>query len=85
MIGFALAFCLTLALAPPPLLAKPDDVHRLAAGMLGLGCTISCIAPYVGGAVWDALGVSEAALLPGVAGAVIISIIAVTLRLDDVT
>jgi MFS transporter, CP family, cyanate transporter len=82
MIGFASAFCLILALALPPLLVTSDDVHRLAAGMLALGYTITCIVPYVGGAVWDALQVPEAALLPGVAGVVIITIVATTLRLD---
>lgn len=84
MIGFASSFCLILALALPPLLAAPDDVHRLAAGMLGLGYTITCIVPLIGGAVWDALAVPEAALLPGAVGAVMITAIAATLRLDDV-
>jgi MFS transporter, CP family, cyanate transporter len=83
MIGFASAFCLILALALPPLLVSTDDVHRLAAGMLALGYAITCIVPYVGGAVWDALHVPEAALLPGVAGVVIIATGAATLRLDD--
>jgi MFS transporter, CP family, cyanate transporter len=83
MIGFATSFCLILTLALPPLLAASDDVHRLAAGMLALGYTITCIVPYVGGAVWDALGVPEAALLPGVAGVAIIASVAATLRLDD--
>jgi CP family cyanate transporter-like MFS transporter len=82
-IGFASSFCLILALALPPLLAAPDDVHRLAAGMLGLGYTITCIVPYVGGAVWDALAVPEAALLPGLAGVLIITTVAATLSLDD--
>jgi hypothetical protein len=45
---------------------------------------ITCIVPYVGGAVWDALQVPEAALLPGVAGVAIITTVAATLRLDDV-
>lgn len=83
-IGFSTSFCLILALALPPLLAAPDDVHRLAAGMLGLGYTITCIVPYVGGAVWDALGVPEAALLPGLAGVAIITTVAATLGLNDV-
>jgi len=82
-IGFASSFCLILALALPPLLATPDDVHRLAAGMLGLGYTITCIVPYVGGAVWDALVVPEAAVLPGFAGVLIITAAAATLRLGD--
>jgi CP family cyanate transporter-like MFS transporter len=82
-IGFATSFCLILALALPPLLAAPDDVHRLAAGMLGLGYTITCIVPYVGGAVWDALGVPEAALLPGLAGVAVVTAVAATLRFND--
>jgi CP family cyanate transporter-like MFS transporter len=83
VIGFASSFCLILALALPPLLARPNDVHRLAAGMLGLGYTITCIVPYVGGAVWDALAVPEAALLPGLTGVVIVSAVAATLRFND--
>jgi MFS transporter, CP family, cyanate transporter len=83
MIGFASAFCLILALALPPLLVASDDVHRLAAGMLGLGYTITSVVPYAGGALWDALQIPEAALLPGVAGVVIITAVAVTLRLGD--
>ena len=82
-IGFASSFCLILVLALPPLLAASDDVHRLAAGMLGLGYTITCIVPYVGGAVWDALVVPQAAILPGLAGVVIITTVAATLRLSD--
>ncbi len=83
VIGFASAFCLILALALPPLLVTSDDVHRLAAGMLALGYTITSVVPYAGGAVWDALQVPEAALLPGIAGVVIIAAVATTLRLDD--
>lgn len=83
LIGFASAFCLILALALPPLLARSDDVHRLAAGMLALGYTITCLVPYIGGAVWDALHVPQAALLPGVAGVLIITTVAATLRLEE--
>lgn len=82
-IGFATSFCLILALALPPLVAASDDVHRLAAGMLGLGYMITCIVPYVGGAVWDALGVPEAALLPGFAGVAIVTTVAATLSFKD--
>jgi CP family cyanate transporter-like MFS transporter len=82
IIGFASASCLILALALPPLLARSDDVHRMAAGMLALGYTITCLVPYAGGAIWDALQVPEAALLPGVVGALIIGTVGATFRLD---
>ena len=81
-IGFFAAFSLILALALPPLLVRSDDVHRLSAGMLGLGYTITCLVPYVGGAVWDALQTAEAALLPGAAGVAIVVAAAATMRLE---
>ena len=83
LIGFASAFCLILSLALPPLLVRSDDVHRLAAGMLGLGYTITCIVPYAGGAVWDATHLTDAALLPGAVGALLIATVAATFRLEE--
>lgn len=82
LIGFAAAFMLILTLALPPLLVRQDDVHRLAAGMLALGYGITFLVPYLGGAVWDATHISEAALLPGVAGALIVGAMASTFRLE---
>jgi CP family cyanate transporter-like MFS transporter len=82
MIGFCAASMLILTLALPPLLARQDDVHRLAAGMLALGYSITFIVPWLGGAVWDATHVTEAALLPGVAGALIVGTMASTFRLE---
>jgi CP family cyanate transporter-like MFS transporter len=82
LIGFSAAFGLILALALPPVLARPDDVHRMAAGMLALGYTITFVVPWLGGAVWDATHVPEAALLPGVLGALIVIAMASTFRLE---
>ena len=81
LVGFAAAFIMILTLALPPLLAQPDDVHRLAAGMLAIGYTMTFIVPYLGGVVWDATLLTEAALLPGAVGALIVVVIAATLRL----
>jgi MFS transporter, CP family, cyanate transporter len=80
MIGFAAAFMLTLTMALPPLLAGQDDVHRLAAGMLALGYTITFVVPYLGGALWDATHIAQAALLPGVAGMLLVVVMAATFR-----
>lgn len=70
--GFAAASILILTLSLPPLLAAPDDVHRLAAAMLALGYTITFFVPYAAGAIWDASHLAVSALLPGVAGAAMV-------------
>jgi CP family cyanate transporter-like MFS transporter len=80
LVGFAAAFTLILSLALPPLLARANDVHRLAAGMLALGYTMTFIVPYLGGALWDATHWTDAALLPGAAGALIVIAVAATFR-----
>ena len=54
----------------------------LAAGMLAIGYTITFVVPYLGGAVWDATHLTDAALLPGVVGALIVVAMASTLRLE---
>ncbi len=81
LIGFSGAGGLILALALPPYLAQPHDVHRMAAGMLAIGYGLSFLLPYLGGAVWDATHLTLAALFPGVAGAVLVVVIAASLRL----
>lgn len=69
MIGFFGAGVLTLSLALPPLLAEPDDVHRLAAGMFTIGYTLAFFVPIVGGALWDATHVPATAFFPVIVGA----------------
>jgi len=63
-IGFCNAFLLVLTLALPPLIARSDDVHRLAAGMIAIGYLCAFVIPIVGGAIWDATGSAPAAFLP---------------------
>jgi CP family cyanate transporter-like MFS transporter len=83
VIGFAAASVLILTLALPPLLARAKDVHRLAAGMLALSYSLTFLIPYIGGSVWDATRISAAALLPGAVGALIVLVLAPTLRLPE--
>jgi MFS transporter, CP family, cyanate transporter len=71
-IGFCSAFVLILTLALPPLLAAPEDVHRLSAGMLAIGYTLTFVVPFIGGAVWDATGLPATAFLPGAVGATMV-------------
>jgi len=83
LVGFAAAFVLILTLALPPLLAPAEDVHRLSAGMLAIGYTVTFLIPYVGGAIWDATNVTATAFLAGAAGALIVLLTASRLKLRD--
>jgi CP family cyanate transporter-like MFS transporter len=80
IIGFAPAFVLILTLALPPLLAPPEDVHRLSAGMFTIGYTVSFALPLLGGAAWDATGIAASAFLPVAIGAFTILLMAVVLH-----
>lgn len=82
-IGFCSAFVLILTLALPPLLAAPEDVHRLSAGMLAIGYTLTFIVPFAGGAVWDITGAPAAAFLPGAVGGTIVLVLGAMLRPAD--
>lgn len=53
VIGFLCAFVLGLSLALPPLLAGPDDVHRLSAGMFTITYPVTVLVPVLGGLAWD--------------------------------
>jgi CP family cyanate transporter-like MFS transporter len=78
-IGFSSAFVLILTLALPPLLAAPADVHRLSAGMLAIGYTLTFIVPLLGGAIWDITGREAAAFIPGALGALVVLTMAAAL------
>ena len=80
IIGIAAAFVLILTLALPPLLAPPEDVHRLSAGVLTISYGLAFIVPFIGGAVWDATAVTAAAFLPGAIGALLVLMLGLTLR-----
>ena len=64
VLGFCNAFMLILALALPPLIAPPDDVHRLSAGMIAIGYLLAFLTPIAGGLLWDATGVPASAFAP---------------------
>jgi CP family cyanate transporter-like MFS transporter len=83
VIGFCSAFVLILTLALPPLLAAPEDVHRLSAGMLAIGYTLTFVVPFVGGAIWDITGWPATAFLPGAIGATMVLVLGAMLRPAD--
>ena len=62
--GFSLAITFVMTFALPPVLAAPDDVHRMAGGMFAISYTIAVIVPVVCGALWDVTGVPWTAFLP---------------------
>jgi CP family cyanate transporter-like MFS transporter len=64
ILGFAAAAILVLMLALPPLLSKPDDVHRTAAAMFTVSYTCAVITPIISGLAWDLTGIPAMAFLP---------------------
>ncbi len=64
VIGFCCASILVLALALPPLLAPPDDVHRVTAAMFTISYSLAVVVPVISGALWDASGIAAMAFLP---------------------
>lgn len=73
LIGFSCAAVLTMIFALPPLLARPDDVHRLAAGMFTISYSCAVITPVLSGLAWDLTGAPRAAFVPVLLGAVVLA------------
>src|SRR5262245_7476727 len=64
VLGFAAAAVLVLILALPPLLSRPDDVHRTAAGMFTISYSCAVITPVISGLAWDLTGLPVMAFVP---------------------
>ncbi len=62
--GCAGAAILVLVLALPPLLSRPEDVHRLAAGIFTISYSCAVIVPIISGVLWDLSGRPVIALVP---------------------
>ena len=62
--GFAAAAILVLALALPPLLSPPDDVHRVTAAIFTISYSCAVIVPVISGMMWDLSGVASLAFVP---------------------
>jgi CP family cyanate transporter-like MFS transporter len=74
--GFYAAAILILALALPPLLSAPDDVHRVSAAMFTISYTCAVVVPVVSGLCWDLSGVPAAAFAPVALCAVVLGLLA---------
>jgi CP family cyanate transporter-like MFS transporter len=53
VLGFVTAVTLILALALPSVLAAPDDVHRMSAGMFTVSYSVAMLLSICGGWLWD--------------------------------
>ncbi len=80
LLGFAGASIFVLNLALPPLLAAPQDVHRLSAGIFSISYSCVFVAPLLGGAIWDATGLPATAFLPVLVGA--LAVVWMSARID---
>jgi CP family cyanate transporter-like MFS transporter len=76
IIGFAAACILVLALALPPLLAQPDDVHRVTAAMFTISYSCAVIVPVISGLAWDMSGIAALAFLPIALCGVVLALLA---------
>jgi CP family cyanate transporter-like MFS transporter len=74
--GFAGAAILILALALPPLLSPPDDVHRTTAAMFTISYSCAVIVPVISGILWDLSGIAAFAFLPIVLCGILLVILA---------
>jgi MFS transporter, CP family, cyanate transporter len=64
LIGFTAAGILVLVLALPPLLAPPDDVHRVTAAMFTISYSCAVVVPVISGMAWDMSGIAGLAFVP---------------------
>ncbi len=78
--GFAAAGILVLTLALPPLLAPPDDVHRVTAAMFTISYSCAVIVPVISGLAWDSTGIGAFAFVPIAACGVILAVLAPAIR-----
>jgi MFS transporter, CP family, cyanate transporter len=69
IVGICSAVAFTVSLTLPALLAGPDDVHRLAAGMTAIGYLMAFLFPLAGGVAWQLSGNSTLAFVPEAIGA----------------
>jgi CP family cyanate transporter-like MFS transporter len=67
-------------LALPPLLAPPEDVHRVSAAMFTISYSCAVIAPVFSGLAWDLTGAAWSAFVPLGVCAVVMMAIAPTIR-----
>ena len=81
VLGFFAAAVLILTPALPPLLAPPEDVHRVSAAMFTISYSCAVITPVLSGLAWDLTGIAQSAFVPLGLCAVLLITIAPSIRL----
>src|SRR3954464_1403498 len=82
VLGFFDAAILILMLALPPLLAPPDDVHRVSAAMFTISYTCAVVTPVLSGLAWDLTGLAWSAFVPLGACAIALIALAPTIKFE---
>ena len=82
VLGFFAAGILILMLAMPPLLAPPDDVHRVSAAMFTISYSCAVVTPIFSGLAWDLTGVPWSAFVPLGICAVVLMALAPTIKFE---
>jgi len=82
LLGFFNAAILILMLALPPLLAPPQDVHRVSAAMFTISYSCAVITPIFSGLLWDMTGAAWTAFVPLGACAVVLMAIAPGIKFE---
>jgi CP family cyanate transporter-like MFS transporter len=80
VIGFICALILVLVLALPPLLAPPDDVHRVTAAIFTISYTCAVVTPVISGAVWDLSGIPQSAFIPFIIMCAVLALLAPSIK-----
>jgi MFS transporter, CP family, cyanate transporter len=83
ILGFTGAVTLILALALPSVLSAPDDVHRTSAAMFTISYSLAMVLSVVGGWLWDFTHTPLAGFAPVAACALLIIVLAPTVRQAD--
>lgn len=78
--GLGVAFVFVLTLALPPVVAGPDEVHRLTAAMFTISYTLPFVGSISGGALWDLTSTPALAFAPMLVAALALSLLARGLR-----
>jgi CP family cyanate transporter-like MFS transporter len=82
-LGLASAWIFVLTLALPPMLAEAGDTHRVSAAMFTISYTCPFLGGVIGGALWDATGISQTAFVALFAGGLLVALAPIRFNLSE--
>ena len=77
------AAVLVLILALPPLISRPEDVHRVTAGIFTISYSCAVVVPIVAGVLWDLTGWTVSPFIPIIICMLVLIGLAPTIVLRD--